>query len=558
MNRFYGGLLVFICVLLTLQNSIAQQPTIRQWDYRFGSASEELVEATKQTLDSGFILIGTTYPCSNGGDITDPCRGASDIWVVKTDKNGIKEWDKRYGGGGTDYAQNGIQLNDSGFIFTGFSYSNISGEKSQDNWDTTLTSPDAWVVRVDANGNKLWDRRFGGVSTEALSIIIKTADGNFLLGGTSNSALSGDLTQGTNGGEDFYVIKIDINGNKLWDYNYGGTGQERLTNILQTNDGGYMISGLSYSNAGGDKTENNRDTTMFPSADYWVLKLDSIGIKDWDKTYGGSNDDYGRFIIPFNGHYIFGGISKSQINGDKTIANHDTTTGFYATFDFWFVEFDSLGNKTGEKLFGGSSHDELINIAVLNDGSFLLSGDSYSPASFEKSENNFGGPEETWIVKTDSAFNIEWDKTIFTVSPQQDDENGTGIITFEGCLVVTNQTWAGIGGYKTQSGWGSNDYWIVKLCDSSVITNIIQTHNLNVVSISPNPTASSFTITSPDSYRDQHPTTLTLYDITGRTLLQQSFNTTATIDISDLTNGIYIAEIKDKEGSRVAGKVVKE
>ncbi|MBL0053995.1 MAG: T9SS type A sorting domain-containing protein [Bacteroidetes bacterium] len=162
-----------------------------------------------------------------------------------------------------------------------------------------------------------------------------------------------------------------------------------------------------------------------------------------------------------------GGTSNSGISGDKTQPS-------WGVYDYWVVKIDSLGIKQWDKRFGGTGEDEGIGyISQTIDGGFLLSGDSYSPISGDKTENNLG-PEQTWVIKTDALGNKQWDKTVFT---NGHDEGGLAIKTKDGCFALANYTYAGIGGDKTQASQGSWDYWIIKFCDTT--SAIIPTVNLS-------------------------------------------------------------------------------
>jgi hypothetical protein len=191
------------------------------------------------------------------GDKTMANRGDWDYWVVKTDSLGNKMWDKCFGGLQDDFATAVENGPNGGFLIGGYSKSTIGGDKSQPsqgNWDY-------WVVRTDDQGAILWERTFGGNFTDWLFDMTATSDGGFLLGGQSFSQAAGDKSEPnhdpTPAGSDRWIVKIDDNGNKIWDRTYGADQIEDLTRIVETDDGGFLISGESYSAANGDKTENN-------------------------------------------------------------------------------------------------------------------------------------------------------------------------------------------------------------------------------------------------------------------------------------------------------------
>jgi len=166
----------------------------------------------------------------------------------------VKMWDKRFGGTEDDELRSFQQPTDGGYILGGSSESGVGGDKTQSSYAVY----DYWVVKIDSFGNKQWDKSFGGTDNDHLSSLIQTIDQGYILGNWSYSGISGDKTQVSWGSSDYWIIKIDSLGNKEWDKDFGGTStEEYFENINQTPDGGYLLSGMSYSTAGGDKSEKN-------------------------------------------------------------------------------------------------------------------------------------------------------------------------------------------------------------------------------------------------------------------------------------------------------------
>jgi len=449
-----AGLLL---LLFISQFSFAQNPLVKQWDYRFGgTSSEPLVVSLLQTSDGGYILGGSSVS-GIGGDKTQASWGDWDYWIVKLDSLGNKQWDKDFGGTNKDVLFSMQQTADGGYILGGFSNSGISGDKTQANWDLSGYYADYWIVKTDSLGNLEWDKDFGGTSDDELFAVQQTADRGYILGGWSYSGINGDKTQSTWGAYDYWIVKTDSLGNKQWDKDFGGTHWDNLISLQQTLDRGYILGGYSYSGIGGDKTQADWDTTYNNTADYWIVKIDSLGNKQWDKDFGGTNEDRLSSIQQTSdGEYLLGGNSSSGINGDKT---QDT----WGSYDYWIVKTDSLGNKQWDKDFGGTEFERLGNVSHTSNEGYLIAGTSYSPMSGDKTENNLG-QGQTWIIKTDLLGNKQWDKTIFT---NGNDETGLAIQTKDGCYAIANVTDGGIGGDKTQASWGDYDYWIIKFCDST-------------------------------------------------------------------------------------------
>ncbi len=292
--------------------------------------NEELT-SLQQTADGGYIFGGLTVSGING-DVSETSRGGSDYWMLKTDANGVVQWDKRFGGNSYEFSQSLLQTSDGGYMIGGWSPSNMSGDKSENIrgfWGT-----DYWIVKSDASGNKLWDRTYGGSTNDQLWEIQQTHDDGYILAGLSDSPGYNDKTTASKGGFDFWVIKINSAGVQTWDRTLGGAGTDMAFTVQQTADRGYIIGGLSDTGINGDKSQASRG-----SFDFWVVKLDSMGIKVWDRTFGGSgNDQLFSLQQTSDGGYILGGWSESGISGDKTEANRGSS-------DYWVVKIDSLGNK---------------------------------------------------------------------------------------------------------------------------------------------------------------------------------------------------------------------
>lgn len=355
----------------------------------------------------------------------------------------VKEWDKRFGGSGSDALYAIQQTTDGGYLLGGDSDSPVSGDKSQDNKGST----DFWMVKTNAAGTKEWDKSFGGNLAENMYAVMQTNDGGFILGGESKSGISGDKTQNARGGLDYWIVKTDASGAKQWDVRFGGSGDDELRSVQQTIDGGYILAGFSSSGISGDKSEASRGVT-----DYWLVKTDANGTKQWDARFGGaSNDELRSCMQTIDGGYILAGFSKSGIGGDKTIACKGAT-------DYWIVKTNATGVKEWDAVFGGSESEYLYAIQQTADEGYILGGYSESGITGDVTEDCKGG-YDFWIVKTDAAGVKQWDKRY----------GGSGYDkqkfiqqTTDGGYLLAGWSDSGISGDKTQANVGNGDYWVVK------------------------------------------------------------------------------------------------
>ncbi|HKR04106.1 MAG TPA: T9SS type A sorting domain-containing protein [Bacteroidia bacterium] len=374
----------------------------------------------------------------------------------------VKQWDKGFGGLKDDELFSCQQTSDGGYILGGRSSSGIGGDKTQAAWDPSGQSYDYWIVKTDLLGNKLWDKTFGGTNNDWLYFLQQTTDGGYILGGTSKSGISGDKTQALWGLWDYWIIKTDSLGNKQWDKDFGGTNDDYFFSLQQTSDGGYIIGGYSGSGISGDKTQNS-----WGWWDYWIIKTDSLGNKQWDKDFGGTYADYFHSLHQTtDGGYILGGYSGSGISGDKTQPLWDTCTACSDRCDYWIVKTDSLGNKQWDKRFGGTAQDFLYSLTQTTDGGYILAGFSASDSSGDKTQSLWDPcptclfRHDYWIVKTDSLGNKQWDKD-FGGTDDEDDLANISQTTDRGYLIAGN-SYSGLSGDKTEGNLGYEQTWVIK------------------------------------------------------------------------------------------------
>ncbi|CAN5563312.1 hypothetical protein BH11BAC2_BH11BAC2_16320 [soil metagenome] len=510
---------LFLLCIFCFTHAYAQ-PTAKAWDQRLGGTGVEYPVKIKELPQGGFIMLGWSSS-SQSFDKTEANRDSTgatgDYWLVKLDAQGQKIWDHTYGGSLDESPTDILVLADGGFLLAGYSVSEANGDKSQ----PRVGGPDFWIVRTDSMGNKIWDKTIGGTGVDQLNAAVQSNDGGFFLSGSTLSGIGGDKTSPAIGSFDFWLVKTDSLGNLLWDKTFGGLQSDNAYAITKTQNGGLLMGGYSESSIGFDKSEAPRG-----QYDFWVIRLNSNGIKLWDKTIGGINPDYlFTQCATTDGGFLLGGDSFSPAGFDKTAANNGAD-------DYWIVKLNSNGSLAWDKSFGGTDFDELNLILPLDSGGFLLTGESYSAIGFEKSEANLG-IEQIWMINVDTAGSIRWDKTWFT---NGHDELCAGIPTQDGCYLGFNYTVADTGGYKTASNYGNGDIWMAKLCYS--FTGINEVHPESII-VFPNPASDVLNIA-----HLQKDASINCYDALGN-LISSSIATgkTFSIDLSRRSPGLFLLEI---------------
>lgn len=300
---------------------------------------------------------------------------------------------KTLGGDLNEVANSVVATPDGGYIVSGFSQSNNGDIVAKND-----TSFDFWVVKFSSEDTIEWQKNYGGSEDDRASKIIQTSDGNFVVLGYTRS-LDNNITTNA-GAQDFWLIKIDTNGNLLWEKTYGFSGLDYGTTLLETNDGGLLIAGVLDVTA--SKGEGNAKSLAIKHAggDYWVIKTDNRGNLEWSKYFGGSFTDVPLGIVKtLDNHFILVGTSDSN---DFNIKNNK------GSYDFWAIKIASSGELVWEKSFGGSEIDEARCITNTFDGNFVIVGDTRSA---DKDIANNNGGADIWILKIDTNGNIIWEKT---------------------------------------------------------------------------------------------------------------------------------------------------
>jgi hypothetical protein len=414
--------------------SLQAQLTIEQKPYNiqllsqktFGGTADDYISAIIPTSDGGLFMAGHTYSNKNGD--VGANHGSSDAWLVKLNSNRDTVWTRVMGGANYDAVYAATATADGGFALAGYTNSDNSGDigrrtGNSDSWIIKLKSngDTAWtrmlgttaqysyaysiaatgdggfivageagpgsdynvmVVKLNSNGDVVWQKSFGGTSYDYCGSVNVAANGDILLAAYTRSNNSGHV--GLNhGAEDAWIIRLNANGNMLWNKVLGGDKGDYAFGIHSTADGGCIVAGSTESNGSGNigKTQGNEDL--------WVFKLDANGSIVWNSLFGGTGSEAGGPLAATpDGGYLIAGYSNST-DGDVGATKGGD--------DLWVVKLNSNGRKLWSKTFGGSSHDNSNSISLNADGSFIICGDTESNNSGDVGVNR--GMTDTWLLK---------------------------------------------------------------------------------------------------------------------------------------------------------------
>ena len=358
----------------------------------FGGSLWDYGNAVHQTNDGGYIIVGETSLIQDG---------TSDIWLIKTDFHGNEEWIKTFDGSNRDYASSIQETIDGGYVFTG---SKGSGDYKE-----------TWLIKTDSQGNEDWNQTFGGGNYDRGNSVKQTNDGGYII--------TGEISSSGNGSSDVLLIKTDHNGNKEWKRTFGGGDYDRGYSVQQTRDSGFIIAGSTRSN--GDSYD-----------DLWLIKVDSQGNEEWNRTFGGGYIDIGHCIYETTDNgYVITGYTQSYGNGSR---------------DLWLIKTDVHGNEEWNQTFGDSFVDYGKSVQQTIDGGYIITGSKGTDYH-----------SNVWLIKTDAQGNEEWNRIFGGVDfdfgnfVQQTNDNG---------YIITGSTKSyGNGGYdvlliKTDSKGQTKSY----------------------------------------------------------------------------------------------------
>ena len=348
----------------------------------------------------------------------------------------IRPFSKTWGGVKSDFFTTMVVTGDGGYAMAGYSASDdgdFAGNRG---------SMDLLVLRTDGEGNRIWQKTYGGSGFDAAAAMVNTADGGMLITGQTTSS-DGDV-QGLHGNNDFWLMKLDASGNKVWSKTYGGKGYDGAAAITATPDGGYILAGYASSSDGDVTSHLNFELNFY---DVWLVKVDASGNKVWEHSYGGQGDDLATSIhaAPGGGYYV-GGYTQSN-NGDFT--------GARGADDAFLMKISEDGTLNWSNRYGGARADATQSIDVDIDGNLVLSVTTYSIDG--DGEGNHGG-SDLLILKTDPSGNVLW-KSIFGGSSndfaQSAISNPDGTMLLVGWGLSRDQDFA--------TGYGANDAWVIRL-----------------------------------------------------------------------------------------------
>lgn len=461
--------LIYLLIFFPLIISAQDNKFVRTYGLKGYNYGEKAI----QTKDNGYLLLGNKTGF----------MGNTDVYIVKINSTGKIVWDKAFGDTQINWAEDFIQTSDKAYMITGYT---TSGENND---------YDILIMKIDTSGNLLWKKNYGGEKWDLGHSITETLDKGFLI--------SGETYSEGNGNNDILLLKINSNGDSIWNKSYGGTLHDAAHDITRCQDSSYLITGYTNSYGNG-------------AFDMYILKVNQLGDTIWTKTIGGPLDDKAFSGIENKNHEIVLTGSTLNYNAKKQ--------------DGIIVKTDSIGNYKWERLIGGDNNEEFYEIIENINGGYFITGytESYG----------YAGTKDCYSILTNSD---GW----FIGGPTYGREN---FDISKSCIQTSDKGYLTIG--STESlGLGLSNILIVKR-DSNTFTNEnnyshftdIETYNEKSIALYPNPVADFLYIKTDHNNPMKE---VIMYNTVGSIVYRKNTdsNVSHTISFKDFQKGVYIISI---------------
>ncbi len=470
--------LLSLIISLHVANLLAQAPDTL-WTRTYGGNEYDAGKSVVQTIDGGFIIAGGTDSFG---------AGQRDVYIIKTNFTGDTLWTRTYGGTDSDYSNSVAQTVDGGYIIAGTTHSFGEGEVN------------IYLLKVDASGDTLWTRTYGGTGGESGLSAQETSDGGYIITGSTSSYGEGY--------HDVYLIKTDSSGDTLWTKAYGGVDWEIGWSVQETSDGGYVIAGTTHSFGEGD-------------LDVYLLKTDANGDTLWTKTFGGAEADRAYSITQTaEDGYLIAGITRS-FGVDET--------------DVYLIKTDASGDSLWTRTYGGIGYDVGLSIRQTSDVRFIITGFTNS-----FSEDN----SDIYVIKIDADGDTLWTKTY---GGAENDQGFSVTQTADGGYLVAGAT--------RSFGQGNYDVYLIRLTADQ--TDMEDRDALPIIFSLDQNYPNPFNVSTIILYSLPEATdvTIEIYNILGQQVailfdgFQQAGEHTIVWDASDYPSGVYFVRLETTEKS---------
>ncbi|KFF18844.1 T9SS type A sorting domain-containing protein [Chryseobacterium sp. JM1] len=491
------------------------------WQKDIRSSTQDFLNQVTTTIDGQYLITGSSIQSNKLQAGSSKQNNGYDFHLVKLDQQGEQVWEKYFSGNNHDYLSGSVVTQDGGFLVSGTS---LSG-KSQDKKDDSKGGSDIWLIRLNEFGDELWQKTLGSSSDEEARSVVQTTDMGFFVAGNIQNSSKGF------GSKDVLIIKLDKDGKELSQSVLGGKGFDEVEKMIPTRDGGVLVGIYSRSDVGGSKKTEN-----FGEGDYWILKLDKTGKVEWEKNFGGKGDDHLRTLALTSNGYVIGGESRSERSGNKTVGIKEGT-------DLWLISLNERGDEMWQKSFNFGNRDILMGMSVLHSSDdksskgILLGGYTQAEGRIETDDETF------WLLYTDVDGNEQWREHVKGESRKKEERLSDIKLNRDGSILLAG---------TSAEELGKENWKIVKLGDKQ-IDQLIEKQDIKIY---PNPVSDYAYVEIGIGFKEAY---IILYDMSGRQLQSlKTKNKVTKINTQNLIQGAYLVMIKTDNNKTANAKLIKK
>jgi hypothetical protein len=449
-----------------------------------------------------------------------------DFHLVKLNQQGDQVWEKYFSGQNHDYLSGSVATQDGGFLISGTSYSSKGLDKKED----SKGGSDIWLIRLNEFGDELWQKTLGTSSDEEARFVIQTTDLGFFVAGNGQNSTKGY------GSKDVLIVKLDKNGKELSQLILGGKGLDEVEKMIPTKDGGALLGIYSRSNGGGSKKTEN-----FGEGDYWIIKLNKDGKVEWEKNFGGKADDHIRTLSLTSSGYLIGGESRSERSGNKTVGTTEGT-------DLWLISLNERGEEIWQKSYNFGNRDILMGTSVIQSQDLRSKNQDLTKGillgGYTQAEGRIQTDDETfWMLYLNQDGNEQWRKHVKGESRKREERLSDIKLNRDGSIILAG---------TSAEELGKENWKIIKLGDKQ-LDQLIEKQDIKIY---PNPVSDYAYVEIGFDFKEAD---IILYDMGGRQLQSlKTKNKVTKINTQNLIQGAYLVTIKTDLGKTASAKLIKK
>jgi hypothetical protein len=497
------------------------------WQRDIKSNTQDFLSQITTTIEGQYLITGSSIQAKSQMPAANSQKqnNGYDFHLVKLNQQGEEVWEKYFSGQNHDYLSASVATQEGGFLLGGTSYSGKGLDKKED----SKGGSDIWLIRINEFGDEIWQKTLGTSSDEEARSVIQSTDLGFFVAGSFVSAQ--DSKYKGYGSKDVLIVKLDWDGKEISQLILGGKGLDEVEKIIPTKDGGVLLGIYSRSPAGASKKTEN-----YGEGDYWIVKLNKEGKVEWEKDFGGKGDDHLRTLALTTSGYLIGGESRSERSGNKTVGIEEGT-------DLWLISLNERGEELWQKSYNFGNRDILMGTSVLHSADdksskgILLGGYTQAEGKMQTDDETF------WMLYLDQDGNEKWRKHVKGESRKREERLSDIKLNRDGSIILAG---------TSAEELGKENWKIIKLGDKQ-LDQLIEKQDIKIY---PNPVSDYAYAEIGFDFKEAD---IMLYDMGGRQLQNlKTKNKVTKINTQNLIQGAYLVTIKTDNNKTASAKLIKK